>query len=1237
MSNYIRKIRAALCTVFVATAVMAATAQDTTTGSISGTITDATGAAVKGATVKLINTDRGQTVRTLTTNGAGFYSASSLALGTYTVEIIDSGFKTVDVKGLVLHVNDALTLNRSLSAGGVSETVSVEADQVQLNMEDATSQGLINSTQMNEMPLVTRNYETLMNLQPGVSYGGGTDDLTRGPSGLSGASSVVNFSVNGGRNTSNNWTIDGADNVDRGANLTLYTYPSPDAIAEFKTLRGQYSAQFGRNASGQIDVVTKSGTNKIHGSAYEYIRNDAFDANGYANDFLAIKKTPYRYNVFGFSLGGPVYIPKIYNGKDKTFFFVSEEWQRIIQYASGVQGLVPQASERTGDFSKSGQKINGSWTTAPVTVCTAYTTNPATQVNTCTATGTQVTTISPMAQAYLKDVWAKTPVPDEAYDIAHGFDPHSIFSNFKNLFNNNDTAVRIDQQFGEKLTVFYRYLHDTFPQTLSEGQFTTVPIPGANIATVVNPGTQHLAHGTYVFNPTLLLNVGYAFSNGNIVSTPSGFLSSSESPDIKATTPFANTVGVIPTLSISGMSTLNPSIIYTDHGTNHQAFGDVTKQLHTNTIIAGFSYNHYQKLENNTTGTQGSFAFGNDSQFVCKTGVTGPGCVPNNTNSGAAEAQGFANFLTGNANSGFSQLSRDPVTDIKKSLYEAFIQDNWKATPRLTLNLGVRYSYYGQPWDANLLLSNFDPAKYDPTKAPTIDASGLICFTATCSQTGSSAGQPGTANSNADYAGINYINGMIFNGPNSANNNQASPYGNKVGAAQKYNFAPRFGFALDVFGDGKTALRGGYGWSFDDAEVSYYETTVFNNPPAVATYSVGQTSFDSPTGGALTALSTTPGRVQAVPTDYKTPYVQQYSLDIQQQITPSLMMDVGYFGDHGTHLLGALNINQPAPGAWVGKVQPSNSGSACIDPDTNQQSFLNSTCDRVLNQIKPYLGYFAIDSLRTIFSSNYNSLQAKVTKRFRGKNYIDANYTWSRDLTNAQADYSGFIQNIYNINGDYGRAADDRTNIISLDGLWELPWYRDQKGLKGRLIGGWEISGIYAIDSGLPLTVSASSAYSPSYNLPAGMTSVFNGRTNTGYITDNAGLSVLGNTNAGLRPNQLGNPNNGYGVKIHNKGYNQLWFYPGAFAAPDPNSTVPGTAKRGTIEGPGFNRLDVGIHRNFRIYERLNFQLRAEAFNALNHTNVNSVSTSIGSGTTFGEVTGYRDARIVQFAGRLEF
>ena len=1249
MSNKFAKcLFALLSAIGLAFTAGTASAQSNVSGSISGTVTDATGAVISGATVTITNMDRGEDIRVLTTNSAGFFTAEALPLGDYKVTITSSHFKTEVVTGLVLHAADALTVNRTLVPGGANEIVTVSTNDslIHVDLEDAASSGLINNEQMNEMPLVTRNYATLLNLQPGVVWGGATDDVTRGPAGLSGASSTVSFSVNGGRNTSNGWTIDGADNLDRGANLTLYTYPSPDAIAEVKTLRGQYSAQFGRNASGEIDVVTKSGTNALHGSAYEYLRNNYFDANSYVNDYFggpaAGFPTPvYRYNVFGFSAGAPVIIPKVYNGHNKTFFFVSEEWQRIVEVLSAASATVPQASERSGDFTQSGQKVGTTWTTAPVTVCTAYTNNPATQVNTCTATGTSVTSgLSPTAQAYMKDVFANVPVPNVSFNLAHNADPHTIYTNFKDIFNNLDSTVRIDQQFGQKVNVFYRYLHDTYPEVLPQGQFTTVYIAGANTTTVVNPGTQHLAHGTWVISPTMILNAAYSFSNGNIVSTPSGFLSSAQSPDVKPPLVYPNTVGLIPNLSIAGMSALSGSVAYTDHGTDHQAYGDLTKILHTHQFIFGFSYNHYQKLENNTTGTQGSFGFASDSGFSN---------VPVNNNSGANEAQAFANFLTGNANSGFSQLSRDPVTDMKFSLYEGFAQDNWKVRPRLSLNLGVRYGFYGQPWDANGLLSNFDPAKYTTAGAPTINNVGLICVTSPCTQTGSNAGQPTTANASADIVGINYINGIIYNGPNAANNNQASPYGNKVGQAGKLNFAPRFGFAYDLFGNGKTSIRGGYGWSYDNVEVSYYETTVFNNPPAVATYSVSQTSFDSPAGGATTAFSTTPGRIQAVPLTFQTPYVQQFSLDVEQELAPKFLMDLGYFGDHGTHLMGAINLDQPQPGAWLGTansggsylVNPLTVSSGCYIPINGQNipANISSTCTRVVNQIEPYLGYGAIDTLRTIFNSNYNSLQAKVTKKFSGNTYVDADITWSRDLTNSPADYSGFIQNEYNINGDYGRASLDRNKVFNFDGVFEEPWFRDQKNLEGRALGGWEMSFVYAIDSGLPSTVSASAGSVVQYNL-GGATSIYNGQLNGGEASDNPGLHNSGPTSDGLRPNQIGNPNSpGNLTRIHNKNYANSglpWFYSGAFAAAAPNSPVPGTAKRGTVQGPGFNRLDLGVHRNFKITEGVSFQFRAEAFNALNHVNVNSIGTS-SSSASFGQVTGYRDMRIMQFAGRFTF
>ena len=763
-----------LATALFAAAALACSAQDATSGSISGTVTDASGAVVKGATVTITNTDRNAVERTLTTNSAGFYTATALPLGNYTVKIADTGFKSESVSGIVLHVSDALTVNRSLVAGSSGDSITITADSSSaVNLEDASSAGLLNSDQINQLVMNSRNYQSLITLQPGVAFGGSTDSTPRGPVAIGGVSNTVNYSVNGGRSTSNNWTIDGADNLDRGANLTLYVYPSLDGIAEVKTERGQYSAEYGRNASGQIDVVTKSGTNLIHGSAYEYFRNDYLDAAGYLNDQTDTPKSAYRYNDFGFSVGGPVWIPKVYNGKNKTFFFVSEDWLREITYSSATQAFVPTAEERAGNYTNEWyQNSAGTWVQGPVNVCTAYT-NTAT-TSTCTASGTQITNISPAAQSYLKDVYSLIPVPNESYDIAHGLDPHTILNRIPNRYPNLDTMVRIDEQVSPKLLIFYHYIHDTFPEFIGSGTFVSVPIPGLSATLSNNPGTQHLGKGTYTFSPTMVMNVGYAYSNGSIYNRPQGGLLASSSPDIKIPEPYANIVNLVPTVSFSTLSTLGGGAVYSDHGINHQGFGDVTKVLHNHTLIFGASIDHYQKTENNaTSGNQGTFGFTGDNLYsscttpgsVCVTPPTGVAA----TSAPLMEGLSFSNFLTGNVNNGFSQVSSNNRVDINEYIFDVYAQDNWKVTPRLTLNLGARYSYLTPYVDLSGLGNNFDPATYSASKAPTINNDGFICFTAAnCTQAGSNAGQASTPNGAADYVGPNYINGLIFGYPNAS-------------------------------------------------------------------------------------------------------------------------------------------------------------------------------------------------------------------------------------------------------------------------------------------------------------------------------------------------------------------------------------------------------------------------------------------------------------------------------------
>jgi hypothetical protein len=1199
------------------------------TGSISGTITDPSGATVKSATVTLTNTDRGQDVRTLTTGNSGFFTATSLPLGTYTVKVVAPGFQTDSVTGLVLHANDALTVNRKLVIGSSEQQLTVTADAVQLNLENGISQGLISGTQVRELVLNNRNYEQLLQLQPGVAYGGASDQLYVGVSLPAGTSNQVSFSVNGQRATANNWTVDGADNVDRGANLTLLSFPSIDAIAEVKTLRGTYTAEYGRSASGQVNVVTRSGTNGLHGSAYEFFRNDLFNANGYFNNLNKVSRPLLRYNDFGYSIGGPVYLPKIYDGRDKTFFFVSQEFRRVINYALSTVA-VPTSAERNGDFSNSYLvNASGGYTgaTGPVAVCAAYASNGA-----CTAYSTKLASISPTAAAYLKDIYAGVPLPNSALDLATGQDPHNYSYNARNVFNDNQTFVRIDQALGQKANIFYRYLHDTFPSQEANGLFiTAIGMPGVQNTDTNAPGTQHLGHVTYTFTPTLLLDAGYAYSSGAILSTPVGLVAAAHSPDIKPTLPFAPNLGVVPTITIANAAGVSSAGIYNDFNRNHNVFGNVTKIWGLHAVKWGITYNHYQKMENVTGNAspypQGNFAFTQSAAPTAAQQAAAGGASPSPFDNS------FANFLIGNANGGYTQGSAALIPNIQENLFEGYVQDDWKVNPRLTINAGVRYSYFGQPTDGNNRLSNFDPATYVAANAPTIASNGTLCIAAPCLNVNHL--NSGVPNANADS-----LNGIIFGTPGSVTNGHASPFGAAVGSTQKYNFAPRVGFAFDVFGDGKTSFRGGYGIAYDESAVSIYETAIFNNPPFVDVQSYTTANFDDPAAGTA-SVNLAPPSLAGSPVTYKTPYVQQYSLDVQQAITPTLLLDVGYFGDLGTHLQGKVDINEIQPGAFAAAGIPYNNAGGNGVAGCNV-GFTSQTCEQQLNQIRPYKGYTAINTVRTIFSSNYNGLQVKVQKKFSGKSYVDANYTWSKALTNATADYTGGPQNTYNINAGYGRAAIDRTNIITLDGVYELPWYRDQKGLVGRAVGGWELSAIYAINSGLPLTITESASATNVVNYSSGsganvgaQTSVLNPKAlNGGPVTDSGGLGILGPSASGLRPSQVLDPNNGYGGRIHTR---LNWFYRPAFVAPSPASFGVGDEKTGVVNGPGFNRLDVGIFRNFRIFNDLVFQLRGEAFNAANHTNWQGVGTTASSASTFGQVTSTRDARILQVAGKITF
>src|SRR3954463_13197856 len=367
-----------------------------TTGTIVGTVKESTGAILPNATVTVTNTDRNAVIRTVKTNSDGNYVAALLPVGHYSVSIAAPGFKTSTTNNLQLNVSDRLAVNATLAAGQVSEVVNVEAPALLVDTQSAAATGLIDGTQIKELALSARNYEEMVSLMPGVSSAV-SDTIYVGVETPGRGTNEIDFSINGSRFSQNNWTIDGADNVDRGGNFSLLNYPSVDAIQEFKVLRSMYDAEYGRGAGGQINVITRSGTNQFHGSAYEFFRNDVLNANRYMNNREGLDRPPLRYNDFGWTLGGPVYIPGHYNKeKNKTFFFYSEELRRIVTYSTNVS-TVPNANERHGIFS---QDVCIAGSGAGCTVLPAGTPlNPA--------------LINPAASAYLTDVYSHIPIPQD--------------------------------------------------------------------------------------------------------------------------------------------------------------------------------------------------------------------------------------------------------------------------------------------------------------------------------------------------------------------------------------------------------------------------------------------------------------------------------------------------------------------------------------------------------------------------------------------------------------------------------------------------------------------------------------------------------------------------------------------------------------------------------------------------------------------------------------------------------